>query len=359
MVQSISVLEENHTHLKREAVHIEVKRGMILDSLLGFYSEECVALSRVSVKMLDENGLDCGGVTADMFTTFWDRAREQFFLGCDAVVPFLPNHRIGEDTTFRVLGRILSHTVAVMKEIPIPMAKSAFVGMIYNTTDVAEEVVLEDFLLFLDAHDRRLVTSAISGYDNLEKSQQEEISTIFERFEYGAVLKKDNFIYHLKQMARHVVLLRPRTLLENMRTGLPAPHLEHFWSRFHLDSLTVLFRALQPTPERIINRIKTVKSYEDLSIKERRVLRFLRNFIKEISYVELETFLHFITGKKTTPRSPINIEFTDEKGFKRMPKAHTCSNMMELPDSYDSYEKFKSEFKHLLASPEALTMTME
>lgn len=332
---------------------------MIVDSLIAHYTDESLATSTIVVKMIDENGLDCGGVTSDMFTTFWNRAREQFFTGCDMIIPFLPAHKYCDDSKFRVLGRILSHTVAVTKEIPIPMCKSAFISMIYNITEVAPEVVLEDFMFFLDVHDRSLLQSALTDFDGLSDAQSDELRTIFERFDYGVLLQKDSFKYHLTLMARNVILIRPRPLLELMRSGLPEPHVTHFWSSFHLETLTVLFQALRPTPERIVKRIRTAKRHEDLTSSQKKVFKFLTDFLKELDMLELETFLHFVTGKKSTPREPITIEFTRARGGMRIPIAHTCSNMVELPETYHTYEDFKSEFKHVLASPEALTMTME
>lgn len=353
------MLEQHHQHLNQEVVTLQVSRDNLVENLIGYYTEENLALSRVTVRFMGEEGMDCGGVTYDMFTTFWSRAQETFFIGYEAVVPYLPPHRFIEDSKYRVLGRILSHSIAVMKAFPIPICKSTIIAMIYETTDMSADTLLEDFLYFLDDHDRSLVTSAINDYGSLTTEQTDELRTIFERFDYAVVVSAENFKHHVTQLARHVTCIRPRPLLDLMRSGIPQNHLHYFWSRFHLNTLDVLFRALKPTAERIIARLKTSDEHSHLSRRQSRVLIFLKDFLKELSVSELETFLQFVTGKKSIPRDKITIEFTTEAGKLRLPKAHTCSNMMELPESYEDYDTFRSEFKHLLASDEALKMSME
>jgi hypothetical protein len=335
-----------------------VSRENILENLIGYYTDEDLAASRITVKFIGEEGMDCGGVTNDMFTTFWYRAQEEFFIGYEAVVPYLPPQRFTDDSKYRVLGRILSHSIAVMKEFPIHMCKSTIIAMIYETTDASAEILLEDFLYFLDSHDRNLVTMAINSYNSLTSDQAVELRTIFERYEYAIRITAENFRYHVTQLARHVLCIRPKPLLDKMRTGIPQSHMERFWSSVHLKTLSVLFRALKPTPERVIARLKTSNSILGLTEQQRRVFGFLKDLLKEMTTPEIETFLQFVTGKKSVPREKITIEFTRATGNLRLPKVHTCSNMMELPASYEDYETFRSEFKHLLASDEALKMSM-
>ena len=42
--------------------------------------------------------------------------------------------------------------------------------------------------------------------------------------------------------------------------------------------------------------------------------------------------------------------FTPESEFVRRPIAHTCGCTLELPDSYESYVTFRSEFNGVLKS---------
>jgi len=82
------VLANHHRHLKRSAITLTVNRDTIVDNVLAIYADPEVAVSRVAVKMSGEQGLDGGGVTADMFTTFWNKARELYFQVSEIQVTF-------------------------------------------------------------------------------------------------------------------------------------------------------------------------------------------------------------------------------------------------------------------------------
>jgi hypothetical protein len=243
-----------------------------------------------------------------------------------------------------------------MKEFPIHMCKSTIIAMIYETTDVPAENLFEDFLYFLDSHDRNLVTMAIHNYGSLTSNQTDELMTIFARYEYEIRITAENFRYHVTQLARHVLCIRPKPLLDKMRSGIPQSHRERFWSNVHLKTLSVLFRALKPTPERVIARLKTSTPWQNE--RKRRVFGFLKDLLKEMTTPEMETFLQFVTGTKSVPRRKIFIVFDKYTRNLRLWHVHTCSNIMELPVSYKDYETFRSEFKDLLASGEALKMSM-
>ncbi|XP_060595088.1 uncharacterized protein LOC132749376 [Ruditapes philippinarum] len=350
-----SLLTSHQRQLGGAVIPLRVSRENILEKLIVYYSEEDLATSRITVKFIGEEGMDCGGVTNEMFTTFWYRAQEEFFIGCEAVVPYLPPQRFTDDSKYQVLGRILSHSIAVMKEFPIHMCKSTIIAMIYETTDVSAENLFEDFLYFLDSHDRNLVTTAINNYSSLTSDQADELMTIFERYEYAIKITAENFRYHVTQLARHVLCIRPKPLLEKMRSGIPKSHMERFWSNVHLKTVSVLFRALKPTPERVIARLKTPLPLD--SGIERMVFGFLKDLLTEMTTPELETFLQFVTGKKSVPREKITIKIKLGITKLRLPMVHTCSNMLKLP-YYIDYETFRSEFKHLLASDKALKMSM-
>ncbi|KAL3887052.1 hypothetical protein ACJMK2_027008 [Sinanodonta woodiana] len=354
-----SRLEEFNHSLGEQALQIVVNRDNIVNNLICYYTDPIVPQSRVQVKMFDENGIDAGGITADMYTSFWMKAQEQFFIGCDNVVPYLPAHKMVEEEVFRVLGSILSHSVALLKTIPIPLCKTTIIVMIYDTLDVAKETLLKDFLLFIDSADRNLISKALTSYSSLSAEEQGNLQTIFTRYDYAGVIKESNFVEHLVLLARNEICRKPKPLCELMRAGIPSIHMDVFWSLLHPDHLNILYVALRPTATRIIARLHIDGDSSNLSNGQQRAFQYLKNLLNELSPEELENFIQFVTGKRSTPRDPIMVSFTTSRGFQRMPKAHTCSNLLELPATYEDYNAFKNEFKHLLASDEAMIMTME
>ncbi|KAK3601248.1 hypothetical protein CHS0354_040427 [Potamilus streckersoni] len=354
-----SRLEEFNQSLGEQALQIVVNRDNIVNNLICYYTDPIVPQSRVQVKMFDENGIDAGGITADMYTSFWMKAQEQFFIGCENVVPYLPAHKMVEEENFRVLGSILSHSVALLKTIPIPLCKTTIIVMIYDTLDVAKDTLLKDFLLFIDSYDRNLISKALSNYGSLSEEEQGNLQSIFARYDYAGVIKESNFSEHLVLLARNEICRKPKPLCELMRAGIPSTHMDVFWSLLHPDHLNILYVALKPTATRIIARLHIEGDSSNLSHGQQRAFQYLKNLLNELSPEELENFIQFVTGKRSTPRDPIMVSFTTSRGFQRMPKAHTCSNLLELPATYEDYNAFKNEFKHLLASDEVMIMTME
>ena len=72
---------------------------------------------------------------------------------------------------------------------------------------------------------------------------------------------------------------------------------------------------------------------------------------------ELSKFLWFVTGSTTLP-SRIEIVFATMFGAARRPIAHTCSNTLELSDTYWSYQDLRDEMRAVLATPMAFEMNM-
>ncbi|KAK3601262.1 hypothetical protein CHS0354_040441 [Potamilus streckersoni] len=354
-----SKLEELNQSLGEQALQIVVNRDNIVDNLICHYTDPVVPQSRVQVRMIGEDGMDAGGVTADMYTTFWNKAKEQFFIGCEAVVPYLPAHKMVEEEKFHVLGRILSHSVALLKTIPIPICTSTIIVMIYDTVKVPEETLLNDFLLFIASEDKDLISKALINYSSLSPEELGNLQSIFARYDYAGVIKESNFANHLIQLANNEICRKPKPLCELMRAGIPAAHMNVFWSFMHPDYLNTLYVVQKPTAMAIIARLQVDRDSINLSSGQKRAFQYLKDFLYELSPEELEIFVQFVTGKRSTPRDPIIITFSALHGFRRTPKAHTCSNLLELPATYEHYNAFKNEFKHLLKSDELMIMTME
>ncbi|KAI0231539.1 hypothetical protein LSAT2_018093, partial [Lamellibrachia satsuma] len=126
---------------------VAIQRHDVVMALLNLYRQEDTTACRLSVQFLGEEGDDFGGLTKEMFTIFWRSVAEELLCGEHRVVPRLPLHRERKEAWKYVsLGRILSHTVALTETLPVMLSTSMLLNVIFET-DVAEECLLEDFLL--------------------------------------------------------------------------------------------------------------------------------------------------------------------------------------------------------------------
>ncbi|KAL5020386.1 hypothetical protein ScPMuIL_003278 [Solemya velum] len=345
------------TTLTDATITISVRRSEVLVDLMAYYEDPEIVGKSVTVEYIGEEGFDLGGVTADMFTTFWARAASVYFHGNEALVPFLPPHRLEEEPNYVLLGRVYTHSTAVLGYVPVQLCRSTVMVLVYNDTNVSEDVLLEDLLLYLDEIDKELIVAGLGDFSSLSERMLEDLQDLFIRFEMGCVLKEDTFRSQVVNMARNELCIKPRSLCEWMRRGIPDGHIQYFWFRLTVDELNILYTFLKPSVGKVVAKIRT--SIHHLSGNENRAFNYLKDFVKSLDADELEVFLQFVTGHRTIPIHPIIVEFVDLSGVQRRPIAHTCGNVLELPHTYDSYEEFQTEFRNLLLSDEAMRMDMK
>lgn len=76
----------------------------------------------------------------------------------------------------------------------------------------------------------------------------------------------------------------------------------------------------------------------------------MKKFIREADQRICTKFLRFITGADIITSS-INVNFNSiQDGFSRSPVAHTCTNTLDLPLTYDSFIDLRCELTSLLSS---------
>ena len=78
------------------------------------------------------------------------------------------------------------------------------------------------------------------------------------------------------------------------------------------------------------------------------VFCYLRQFIGNMQTDEVRAFLRFVTGSAVCSTNAIQVTFNMLTGLGGRPIAHTCSYMIELPATYQSYQEFASDFKAVL-----------
>jgi hypothetical protein len=76
------------------------------------------------------------------------------------------------ENQYLILGRILTHSTAILGFLPIQISKSSMMVIIYNSTEIEENALIDDFLHYLDAKDRRLIKAAVDGFSLLSDDQE-------------------------------------------------------------------------------------------------------------------------------------------------------------------------------------------
>jgi len=98
-----------------------------------------------------------------------------------------------------------------------------------------------------------------------------------------------------------------------------------------------------------------VTDRDDLRPEEHRAFYFLQQFLLAVQLEDLRQVLHFVTGSIDMPQNGIKISFlTVGSSF----IAHTCSNLLEVPLTFHSYQEFRRELRAVLQSPYSYDFTL-
>lgn len=337
---------------------VTVRRNHLVDDVLNIYADQEILRYHLHVKLLGESGSDWGGVSRDVFTTFWNTVIDTHFQGQYVHVPHLSLVNMGNENQFINLGRILTHSTAILGFLPVQLSKCSLMVMIYNTTEVDESALLDDFLLYLDGKDSKLLKDALENFTELTNEQISEIQDLFIRFDMGCVLKQESFKDSLLKVARNELCIKPRYLWEKIRQGIPEDHFDRFWCRLTVDHIDLLHARLRPTAEKVLRVIAPTIPFGSLSRRRRKVYEFFQEFIGNLNGDDLQNILQLITGQSCVPKKNITVDFSDLRGVQRRPLFHTCSYMVELPDSYSNYRDFEREMKTVMQCEQSKEFTM-
>ena len=126
-----------------------VNRSTLYDDVLRLYKEECIATEYpMHMKFKDEQGVDCGGVSRDMISAFWEEAYRKMFDGSTLLTPTVAPHT-DVSAVFPSVGRFLSHGFLCTAHL------SCFAGMLLGVgMKIESSVLLDSFMDYTSEVDR-------------------------------------------------------------------------------------------------------------------------------------------------------------------------------------------------------------
>jgi hypothetical protein len=115
----------------------------------------------------------------------------------------------------------------------------------------------------------------------------------------------------------------------------------------HADELEKVYKKLVPTGRGVI----CILSFPgNMSPDELSTTNHLKRFVKELTSDNLKRFLRFCTGSDLVAVDKITVNFVNVSGLARRPMVHTCSCLLELSKTFDSFPQFRSEFNSVVDS---------
>lgn len=254
---------------------IQIKRSSILEEVVQLYESEDVVQHHLQVSFIGEEGLDAGGLLKDMFSAFWIEAFKTYFTGENVFVPFLPIARQNEASRiYPLLGRILSHTAALLNNIPVRLCRSTLLTISHSPTKADDKCVLHDFMHFITWSERQILERALRDYQALDDSEHEEVRLIFGSFGMGAIIREENITSMVVNLARQELCTKPLFLCTLIKSGIPQNHREAFWENLSTAEVNELYKALLPTTSGVLNLLDERR----LAARRRRGIILLEKF---------------------------------------------------------------------------------
>lgn len=339
--------------LAGDATNLVVNRSSILSDMLELYSNASVLNKRLSVTFAGEVGDDFGGLTKEVFTSFWQEAYKEYFVGENCLVPFLPLHRLRKDGQhFMAMGRALSHMVQLTKSVPCVLARSVYVQLAFGTPP-EDNCLLQDLMSFVTSQECALLNKAMTNFTACSQRERDMLLAFYTTHDMHTMPRAADIQEQLLSIAYSVFVSKPAELYEKMRLGIPQCHREMFWSQLTLNDLNSLLLRQRPTCENVMQCLTAEN--EDLHADEHRAFYFLQQFILNLELEDLQHFLHFVTGSVDLPQTGIKVSFMRTG---HIFVAHTCSNTLEVPVAFQSYQEFRRELRAVLQSPYSFDFTL-
>ena len=327
---------------------------------MNLFSDPTILQCNIAVTFDDETGLDFGGLTQELFSTFWEAVWDKYFEGETAKVPFVPPQSIANSkAAFNAIGRVLTHGWVLTKQIPILFCEASLIAAIHGQDKVTDDILLRSFHFYISQFERDILQRVTT--DDSKQPFAVHIDSLWTMYtRFGMTCPPadslDHLNVHIIEMARSEFLFKPMVLLQWIKEGLMESHMQLVSSQLTLEKIQKLYEDLSPSNEKVLRMIKHKEDV--IRSDQQRVLDFLKISVGNMEEKLLAKFLRFVTASTVSPQKPIVVQFNAATGVKRAPSTYTCSSTLILPTTYSSLGEFKRELYAVLGSDESFDFTL-
>lgn len=322
---------------KKRAV-VRLHRGKVYEEFMRILKNDMIKMDEaIQIQMLSPDGKreraqDVGGVFRDAISEFWSTFYERCTLGTTNKLPEI-RHDIYE-SEWKAVGKAFLFSWKKECYFPIKLPPT-FIKMCLGVKNDGEDL-LKDFMLYLDEDERNLLTRAIADFNSVEVV---DLMGVLSKFGNTSIPNMENIKCIIINIAHIYLIQKPSFISECFGMYLKGV--------LRITDLALIYRELVPTAQNII---KNFNFQDATSTEAHNTRRYLLTFIQESSEDIRRAFLRFCTGSDVVT-GEIRIGFKSfENIFSRRPVAHTCSQLLLLPISYENFKDFSTELNNILSS---------
>lgn len=280
-----------------------------------------------------EAAQNVGGVFRDILSEFWNDFFLKYTVGAYAKIPVIRHDFDGNK--WLAVAKILKKGWLDEKYYPVQFSKIFMERCIFGET---LSDLTEDFLKYVSEMDSQIIKNAKDNFKNVD---EDELLDCLENLECKWKPNQDNIQKLIFDLAHKELIQKPMFIINNWSTILK----NMITSEQHQQ----IYSINENLPRNIL---KKLTFDETLNSVQQTVANFLKKFIRESEKEILCNFLRFVTGANMLMgESAIKVSFSTDCNINmRTPTSHTCSCLLVLPTTYDSYTEFRHEFSSVLSS---------
>ena len=318
-------------------VTLKLHRGHLLKELIQSFKDIDVATDIVSILMVMPDGnmeaaADDGGVTRDALSEFWMSFYDQCATGTKFKVPYL-RHDFGEEE-WQSVAKILHFGWKKCGYMPVRISLPFLQLSFFNSVTTS---IIDAFFDLIPEDEVKTLKVAITDFASVDK---DELLDILDHHDCKTAPTEENILKLLQEIAHKEIIQVPMFIIDCFQPVMKNIEISE-------EKLNKLYKDLIPN-SRVINSM--LKFPESMTSEEQTVAKHLQRFVRELSGDLLRKFLRFCTGSDLLLTEKIDVSFVNVAGLARRPVAHTCSCLLELSRTFESYPMFKSEFMAVLES---------
>ncbi|XP_041440422.1 uncharacterized protein LOC121400700 [Xenopus laevis] len=287
-------------------------------------------------RILNDNTEEAGsgsGVLRDTISHFWQEFYERCTLGALLKVPFIRHDFTA--VTWKAIGRIFVKGYQDCGYLPCRLALSFTEEVLFNHV---YSNVLDDFFYYVSSSEQEILSAALTNFSAVE---MEDILDVLDNYGCRRKISAESFKQTLLEIAHKEVVQRPMFVIDCWREIIkPLLNLSP-------EELKKLYLELKPTQRKVL---KLLEFPEDMTLKQKEVSKYLKQYVRELDQCTLPKFLRYCTGSDLIVTGKININFETMTTFTRRPVGRTCASILQLADDYTNFPDFRAEFNAVLES---------
>ena len=207
------------------------------------YEDPAVSLTEIEMQLLNEDAVDFGCVTRDVFSSFWDELINdtKLFSGTNSKVPiFNASNASAAMKKLPIIGRILSHSYLVTGCFPTSMSVVSVISMFLGAdAPINDDMLLNGLYEFLPGPESKFIHQALS-LSSFDESVLNRLIDIYAINGLTRIPTPANLRTDMLYLATFLLRLQPQVCFSSILSGLTGSE-KSAWSSLQVKDFVKIY----------------------------------------------------------------------------------------------------------------------